>query len=224
MTEASYFDLKSKIFNKRTGSKVPIFSGTPINWGNSWMMPLEDFILQRSKSDITLLSKPTENPKIQKKRVFKHIKTQEFVPTEELMDDIKDQLSLSPEFVICNWPDLKKANEIKNNDWWVWAGFVKPGKHNVVVKGLSQGFYRRNIAVSVREGELAILPRAEDKLQHKFCNDENNSESPLLTSPDFMFKVWKKDTEKLDKKAFMLDQKFCHLPKILNKFPPHEER
>jgi hypothetical protein len=68
------------------------------------------------------------------------------------------------------------------------------------------------------------LARVEDKLKKKWWNGEKSSGPPLLKSPDFMFKVWKKDTEKLDKKAFILDQKFCHLPKILNKYPPYEER
>jgi hypothetical protein len=81
------------------------------------------------------------------------------------MDDIQRQLRNSPEFVILNWPDVNKISDIRENEWWVWAGFTKPGKHNVVIKGLNNGYYRRNIAVNVREGELEKLNQLENGIK-----------------------------------------------------------
>ena len=46
MTDASYFELKSKIFGRRTQELNPMLTGTIINWDNSWMLPLGEFALQ----------------------------------------------------------------------------------------------------------------------------------------------------------------------------------
>ena len=62
------------------------------------------------------------------------------------------KLGFSSEALVLNFP--KKETNFNESEWWVWAGFVKPGKHNVVIRGPNGGFFRRNIGVPVRKGEI----------------------------------------------------------------------
>lgn len=56
--------------------------------------------------------------------------------------------------MILNLPDPQQLNV---EDCFVWAGFVKPGRHTIVVKGTNGVFYRRTIAVDLRKNELPIF-------------------------------------------------------------------
>jgi hypothetical protein len=87
------------------------------------------------------------------------------------MDGIKRKLKCSPEHIVLNWPAGEKHQEIQEGDWWVWAGLTKPGKHTVVIRGLDSGFYSRNIAVGVRQGEFKNLTLVQ-----------NDPESPVKLS------------------------------------------
>ena len=48
-------------------------------------------------------------------------------------------------------------DEAEEKEIYVWAGFVKPGKHTVVVKGSDEQLYHRNYAVSIREQDIGKL-------------------------------------------------------------------
>jgi hypothetical protein len=63
ITEAAYFDLKTKVFSRREGKDVPIFTGTPINWGNSWMKPLKDFAAECNNIPVETANDKSSNNK-----------------------------------------------------------------------------------------------------------------------------------------------------------------
>lgn len=45
-------------------------------------------------------------------------------------------MNLSDDVIILNLPDLEKIQDFDEKDCFVWAGFVKPGRHTIVVKGV----------------------------------------------------------------------------------------
>ena len=109
------------------------------------------------------------------------------------MDGIKKKLKCSPEHVVLNWPEHDKHQDIQESDWWVWAGLTKPGKHTVVIRGLNNGFYCRNFAVSVRQGEfknLRLLQNDPLSPSKSFTEKESQPRSDICNSNDFMFKAW----------------------------------
>jgi len=55
MNEASYFDLKNRIFATKKDEECPILTGTPINWGNSWMKPLHEYCLECTDTEYDII-------------------------------------------------------------------------------------------------------------------------------------------------------------------------
>ena len=49
----------------------------------------------------------------------------------------------------------------------MWAGFVPPGLHTVVVKGLDDNIYQRNYAVSIRERDIGNVKLLDTNLENK---------------------------------------------------------
>jgi len=85
--------------------------------------------------------------------------------------------------VVLNLPDVEQIEEFDSAGCFVWAGFVKPGQHTIIVKGLDGQLYRRNAAVNLRKDSLPSLGYIDKKLP-----------SDLRNSDDFMFQSWREDT------------------------------
>jgi len=49
------------------------------------------------------------------------------------MEEIKRLIPCADDAVILNWPDAERIEDVDAEDTWVWAGFVKPGRHTVVI-------------------------------------------------------------------------------------------
>lgn len=73
--------------------------------------------------------------------------TERKVTPADFMDVVKRKLAFHPSTIVLNWPDVDRITDLHDNDWFVWSGFVKPGKHDIVVKGIDGGFYRRNTVI-----------------------------------------------------------------------------
>lgn len=95
-------------------------------------------------------------------------------------------MKLSEDVIIFNLPDIDKIQDFDDKDCFVWAGFVKPGQHTIVVKGVDGQLYRRNVAVNLRKDAIPSLGYSDNKLP-----------ATLKNSEDFYFQSWKEDSPQL---------------------------
>lgn len=75
--------------------------------------------------------------------------------------------------IVFNLPDIEKIEEFDEKDCFVWAGFVKPGQHTFVVKGVDGQLYRRNAAVNLRKDAIPHLRYSNLKLPATLKNSDN---------------------------------------------------
>jgi len=120
-------------------------------------------------------------------------------PDEEGQEDLFDAIAAS------NWRDTVRAcqkyrDELTSLNWpavdecgvepFVFAGFVKPGRHVLIVYDPDdQEFYRRDIVVEVRSGDIYVEDDGDSGNQKGRGKDEE-----LFERDDFIFKDWRKDT------------------------------
>lgn len=45
-------------------------------------------------------------------------------------------MDLSDDIIVLNMPDLDRIEDFDDKNCFVWAGFVKPGQHTIVIKGV----------------------------------------------------------------------------------------
>ena len=118
---------------------------------------------------------------------------------EEGQEDLFDAIAAS------NWRDTVRAcqkyrDELTSLNWpavdecgvepFVFAGFVKPGRHVLIVYDPDdQEFYRRDIVVEVRSGDIYVEDDGDSGNQKGRGKDEE-----LFERDDFIFKDWRKDT------------------------------
>ena len=75
--------------------------------------------------------------------------------------------------IVFNLPVIEKIEEFDEKDCFVWAGFVKPGQHTIVVKGVDGQLYRRNAAVNLRKDAIPHLGYSNLKLPATLKNSDD---------------------------------------------------
>ena len=155
--------------------------------------------------------------------------TETEITTEMFLEQMKKKINFSPESIVLNWPELDRETDIHETDVWVWTGFVKPGKHDLVVRAENGGFYRRNLGIGVRAAEFDLFePYSVNYAeinqqclgQREFAQRNAKGGKALFRKAlirsqstiaaenrplNFLFKDWNRDTEQIELRAFILD-------------------
>ena len=100
-----------------------------------------------------------------------------------------------------NWPEATSIDDVKNEEVWVWLGFVKPGTHSIIIKDLEEKVYQQSIIVETRNDAVDVQSVYESRPV------QQNNHMKGWDAP-FTFQNWKTDDYDSLFKAHYLDQKF----------------
>ena len=104
---------------------------------------------------------------------------------------------------------------------FVFAGYVKPGIHTVVVfDPKSNKFYQRNIYVTPRASEIEIAPKLLPAVKSLRPRVPEAFSQSIVDQDKFVFKYWTFLTPTHLSQMFLADFSFCTNPEILNLLRP----
>jgi len=57
---------------------------------------------------------------------------------------------------VLNWPEGTSIDDVKNEEVWVWLGFVRPGTHSIIMKDLEEKIFQQAIIVETRDDHVDV--------------------------------------------------------------------